>query len=319
MTSPEGHPISGLNPPQNTPKTAASSPRLTAINTHNQDVADAFSDYVNNMNGRPLSESIWAPGSTRYKHSMLSGARSANVLTSVNAVKLDSAVNDTFDRMTFKAADSHHKNDENIIGEQNIHSLFSKAPPSFVNKCSLLDVQNKTSDEDLEPSAHAETVDKDQAKVNRASEKELANTAHTDRVEKENNASSTSKAYLPPHLRAIRDSSQKPVKTETNPSPHLRAIRDSSRKPVKTETNPSTIITGSVDAKPLTDAPSRSEDLEHEIFFNTWPKLEERSRPGEFRRTFVLLWVLTHKQPPRCERSSSKTSLAARQLRSLLH
>ncbi len=268
-------------PPQNTPKLAAS----TATNTHNQEVADAFSDYVNNMNGRPLSESIWAPGSTNYKPSMLSGARSANVLTPVNSVQLDPAVNDTFDRMTFKAANCRHKNDENIIGDQNTRSLFSKAPPSFVNKRSLLadkiyedkedDSLTKTSDKDLEPSAHTETAETDQAKANRASEKE-------------NNA------YLPPHLRAPRGSSQKPDqkpgKTETKPSrpeglspvvpskpaasgpPHLLAIRGSSQKPVKTETNPSH----------PEDAPSQSEDLEHETFFNTWPKLE-RSRPGEFR------------------------------------
>ncbi len=236
-TSPSPH-ISGIKPPQNTPKTAAS----TAIDTHNQIVSAAFSDYVNSMNGRPLSESIWAPGSTR-KPSMLTGARSANVLTPVNAVQLDPAVNNTFDRMTSKAADSHHKL-----------------------------------------------------------------------------ASSTSKADLPPHLRAIQGSSQKPVKTEglspvvpSKPAasgpPHLRAIRGSSQKPVKTEglspvvpSKPaasgsakdavrvatigveSKIITGSADKKPLADAPSQSEDLEHEIFFNTWPKLEERSRPGEFRQ-----------------------------------
>ena len=73
--------ISGLTAPQNTPKTLAWSPFPTAIDLHNQHVADAFSDYVNALIGRPLSESIWAPGSARRKPSMLSGKSSGTYIS----------------------------------------------------------------------------------------------------------------------------------------------------------------------------------------------------------------------------------------------
>lgn len=83
---PEAHPkpspnLSGLTAPQNTPKTFPWSPQLTATNLHNQHVADAFSDYVNAMIGRPLSESIWAPGFARRKPSMLNGAPSGTYIS----------------------------------------------------------------------------------------------------------------------------------------------------------------------------------------------------------------------------------------------
>ena len=49
---------------------------------------------------------MWAPRSARYKPSTLSGARSANVLTPSKAVKPNPATNETFDRMSFRAADN---------------------------------------------------------------------------------------------------------------------------------------------------------------------------------------------------------------------
>lgn len=76
--------ISGLAAPQNTPATAASSPHLTAYeatNLHNQHVADAFSDCLSTMIGRPLSESIWAPGSARRKPPMLGGTPSGTYIS----------------------------------------------------------------------------------------------------------------------------------------------------------------------------------------------------------------------------------------------
>lgn len=297
--------ISGITAPQNTPKTAVSSPHLTNMNTHNQDVADAFSDFVNNMNGRPLSESMWAPGSTRDKPSMRSGARSAKFLTPVKTLEPNPAINDTFDRMSFKAADADHRAGKNLIGEHNTQSLFSKAPPSFVNKLSLLptkihgdkvdDVQVKPeaeSDENLKPSAHTESVEKVQAKASRANEEKLSNIAYTDRVKEESDVSSTSKAYMPPHLRATRGSSQNSVKTETNLSyaedispvvTSKTADSDAAKDAIRAATNgvESKIITDSADTKPLTDVSAQSESLEHQTFFKTWPKLEERSRPGK--------------------------------------
>lgn len=181
LTSPEPHPkpsphISGLKAPHNTPKTAASSPRLAAVNINNEDVAEAFSDYVNNMDGRPLSDSIWAPGSARYKPSVLSGARSTTVLTPIKAVEPDPSINDTFHRMSFKAADFDHKVGGSLIGDRITQSLFSKAPPSFVNTSSVLadkvhggkaiDVQAKpevSSDELFEPSQKPTSSDQNPA------------------------------------------------------------------------------------------------------------------------------------------------------------
>ena len=140
-TSPEEVPkpspyLGGLKAPHNSPnspKTAASSPRLTVGNTHNEDVAEALSDYVNTLDGLPLSESMWAPGSAAYKSSRLSGGRSTRALTPIKAVEPNPAVNDTFDRMSFKAADPDYKVGKNLIGDHITSSLFTNAPPSCVN------------------------------------------------------------------------------------------------------------------------------------------------------------------------------------------
>ena len=382
MTSPEAHPkpsprISGLTAPHNTPKTAASSPRLTAADLHNQDVADAFSDYVNNMNGRPLSESIWAPGSARQKPSMLSGARTAKVLTPIKAVESNPAINDTFKRMSFKAADPDDTVGENLIGDRVTLSMFSKVPPSYVNnKFTLLaDKVGKdegvivqatpqaSSDEDFETSSPIDTDKKLQSKNIEANKKDFDTPALTNTVKKENDPPSISKSYLPPHLRATQGSSKKSVsstrapaqdtnKTSSSESSKTSSSSDqnlaSSKSTVKTETglaylegfprevtskviNPSPVkntVRGTMynveskvtispaGAKTSTDTSSVSEDLEHKTFFNAWPKLEERSRPGMFRHIFLFQWLLTRKQPPRYARSSSKTSLVTRQLRS---
>ncbi|KAF6224921.1 hypothetical protein HO133_010115 [Letharia lupina] len=320
QTSPDPHPkpsphISGLTAPYNTPKTAASSPRLPAVNNHNQDVADAFSDYVNNMHGRPLSESMWAPPSARYKPSMPRGAPATKVLTSINAIEPNPAMNDTFHRMSFKAADPNHKVGENLIGDHVTQSLFSKTSPSSVNKSSLL-VEKIPEDK----------VDDVLVKPEAASDEAFESPAHTDVVEKENDAHSTSKAYLPPHLRTVRDSSQKsdfstrvpaqkadefsPSKSsptapssDQNPAPSESTVEAETTAPcpgglspdvtskaadsntVKDAVRAATtgvepqVITGPVGAKPLKGA-SESENLEHKTFFNAWPELEERSKPG---------------------------------------
>lgn len=201
LTSPEPHPkpsphISGLTAPNNTPKTAASSPRLAASNTHNEDVSEAFSDYVNSMDGRPLSDSIWAPGSARYKPSVLSGSRSTRLLTPIKPVELIPSINDTFDRMSFKAADPDHRVDENLIGDRVTHSIFSKAPPSFVNKFSVLadrlhgdevdNVQAKSkaaSDEHFEPSTHTDMIKNVQFKTDGAGKEDSKIALNTDKSE----------------------------------------------------------------------------------------------------------------------------------------
>ena len=287
-TSPETQPkpspqISGLKAPHNTPKTATSSPRLLAANTHNEDIAETISDCVNTMHGRPpLSECIWAPGSARYKPSMLSEARSSAVLTPIRAVEPNPAINDTFDRMSFKAAESDNKVDGNLIGDHITRSLFSKAPPS----------ENK--------------VDEVQAKPEATSHGDFEPPTHTETATEQNEAPSALKAYVPPHLRATRSSSQQSDSSTRVPV----AVKDATKGAAPK------LITGPVSAKPL-KGESEGEDLERMTVFRTWPKQEERSRPGMFPQFFpssAATRLLTHTQRPRYGRLSSKISLVARPL-----
>ncbi|CAD6570474.1 MAG: hypothetical protein ASARMPREDX12_003640 [Alectoria sarmentosa] len=280
LTSPEPHPkpsphISGLTAPNNTPKTATSSPRLAASNTHNEDVSEAFSAYVNSMDGRPLSDSIWAPGSARYKPSVLSGYRSTRLLTPIKTVELIPSINDTFDRMSFKAADPDYRVDENLIGDRVTHSIFSKAPPSFVNKFSVLadrlhgdevdNVQAKSkaeSDEHFESSAHADLIKNVQFKTNGAVKEDSKIALCTDKSEevqakgdrKGIDVPSTSTAYVPPHLRGSGTQAPVPKLKHSDemfpaamrfiPSKSSQTPSDSDQNPtssefaVKTETNP---------------------------------------------------------------------------------
>ena len=314
LTSPEAHPkpsphFSGLRAPFNTPKTAASSPRLAAANTHNEDVADAFSQYVSTANSRPLSESMWAPGSARYRSSMLSGVRSTNVLTPVKAVEHNPAINDTFDRMSFKVADPNHEIGKNLIGDRVIRSATSEPPDSFANHISVRadkayeekvdDVVqrklDKASDESLKVPARTETVEKVQEvhfKSDRLSKKDLTATLSAEGVGKENAAPSTPKADLPPHLRATRISSQKPITTETK-MPRFEGLgsdvtaKIANTGSIKGATNGDEpkVTTGPGTTKARPGRSSEIEDLEHKATFDAWPVSEERSRPGEFSKT----------------------------------
>lgn len=289
LISPEAHPkpsphISGLKAPFNTPKTAASSPRLSAANTHNEDVAEAFSDYVNTLNTRPLSDSMWAPGSARYKPSILSGARSTNVLTPIKAVEPNPAINDTFDRMSFKVADPDPKTSDSLIGGHVTRRKRTsiEPPPSFTNQFSVLADKTqegeiddaveakfeKASDEVFETPAQIQAATKAQkspVKTDRADQEGFPDTAPTEGVGKENDAPSTPKGDLPPHLRAKRIPSQKPIKTEAKAA---------------TDGNEPKVTPGLAGTKPLKGAESQDEDLEHKAIFTAWPTSEERSRPG---------------------------------------
>lgn len=287
LISPEAHPkpsphVSGLKAPFNTPKTAASSPRLSAANTHNEEVAEAFSDYVNTLNTRPLSDSMWAPGSARYKHSILSGARSTNVLTPIKAVEPNPAINDTFDRMSFKVADPDPKTSESLIGGHVTRRTSIEPPPSFTNQFSVL--ADKTQEGEIDGAVEAKfqkasdavfqtpaqiqaatKAQKSPVKTDRADQEGFPDTAPTEGVGKENDAPSTPKGDLPPHLWAKRISSQKPIKTEA------KAAMDG---------NEPKVTPGLAGTKPLKGAESKDEDLEHKAIFTAWPTSEERSRPG---------------------------------------
>ena len=296
---PKPSPHSGLRAPVNSPKTAASSPRLTAANTHNEDVGDAISDYIKGINSSPLSESMWAPRSARYKPSTLSGARSANVLTPIKAVEPNPATNETFDRMSFKAADPDHETSENLIGE---HVALSMAtvPANNTRGAKVDDVVHaksaKASDEAFKALSQNETVaniQSDQVKPVRVSEEDLADTAPDEGVGKENTAPSTPKANLPPHLRASRVSSQQSIKAETKVPSSEELGPDVTSTIASTgsikNTQATTVgdekamdSTGPARTKALTDPSPEKEDLEHKAVFNAWPALEERRRPGMF-------------------------------------
>ena len=290
--------LAGLKAPHNTPKTAASSPRLMAVNAHNEDVAEALSDYVSTLDGRSLSDSMWAPGSAGYKSSKLSGRRSTSNFSPVKFVEPDPAINDTFDRMSFKAADPDHKIGKSLIGDHNTKNLFSNAQPSFVNKFSLLEnksldgkaegVQEKSevSDEEIEPAAHYDSATKTQSGTDGASTMDLK--PQTDTITGgDTDAPSPSKAKVAPHLRAMRASSQKSDSSTSVPTPKTSERQPS--EPLQTPQlpvpNPPVIDTEAkataspVSAQPLKDK-SVNEDLEHKTFFNAWPKLEARDKPG---------------------------------------
>ena len=312
FTSSESHPkpsphVSGLKAPYNTPKNAPSSPRMMAMNTHNEEVGKALSEYVKNMDSRPLSESIWAPSSTHYKSSTLGGERSLKFLTPVKAVEPNPAINDTFDRMSFKAADLDQKPGENLIGDHLTRSLRSKAsatvsqPSVLVEKVHGDKVDNfdqakldHMSCEDFKPATEAvQKAQKAQIKSDEVVKANSPYTIHSNIIGKENKAPPANKAGVPPHLRAVGSSNQQLIKTETPPTgPEVLDLVARSKVvdpgPVKDLPRTATngvkikITTGSTGMKPLAEPSSMKEDLEHKMVFNAWPKQEGRSKEGMF-------------------------------------
>lgn len=134
--SPDAHPLpsphfSGLQAPQNTPYTGPASPLAMPahLRKHNEDVGEAIADYVQNMDGKPLSESYWAPKNVAARAAAAPGGSSASskILTPTNIVTPNPAINDSFERMSFKAADSDDKVDGHIFGDRITRSAFSNA------------------------------------------------------------------------------------------------------------------------------------------------------------------------------------------------
>ena len=125
MTSP---PVSGVRPPQNTPKTTPASPRVIPARTYDDELAEVshvISTIVGTMDTKPLWQSMWAPKSSEYHRSSL-GAFStpSRDLTPVSVVEANPAINDSFTRMSFKAADSDHEIGRSLIGEH----LYKPSP-----------------------------------------------------------------------------------------------------------------------------------------------------------------------------------------------
>ena len=130
ITSPH---VSGLRP-QNTPKTTPASPRVSPGRTYDDELADVshvVSTIVGTLDTKPLSQSIWAPKSGEYHRSSL-GAFStpSRDLTPVRVVEANPAINDSFTRMSFKAADSDHEIGRPLIGEH----LYKSPPPKSASK-----------------------------------------------------------------------------------------------------------------------------------------------------------------------------------------
>ncbi len=230
-TSPSSHPhpspaISGLRAPVNSPQVHASSPQFARGNTHDEDVGAALAWFVQNLNGRSLSESMWAPKNGKYAPSPLRGSQvpSSNVrppggsgscapskdLTPVNVVQPNPAINDSFSRMTFRAADSDRRVSDDIIGERNVRpSTASRAVSSGIRPSQNTFAPLGTpEDNDMSQPASSPTS----ATFTRAAAPSIVQNGIivTDFAEKkENISSSTPKtAWVPPHLRGKNRTSQ---------------------------------------------------------------------------------------------------------------
>ena len=131
MTSPH---VSGLRPPQNTPKTNPASPRVSPARSYDDELAEVshvVSTIMGTLDTKPLSQSIWAPKSSEYHRSSLSAFSTATRdLTPVRVVEANPAINDSFTRMSFKAADSDHEIGRPLIGEY----LYKPSPSKSASK-----------------------------------------------------------------------------------------------------------------------------------------------------------------------------------------
>lgn len=131
MTSP---PVSGVRPPQNTPKTTPASPRVISVRTYDDELAEVshvISTIVGTLDTKPLSQSIWAPKSGEYHLSSLSPfSTPSRDLTPVRVVEANPAIKDSFTRMSFKVADSDHEIGRPLIGEH----LYKSSPSKSASK-----------------------------------------------------------------------------------------------------------------------------------------------------------------------------------------
>lgn len=176
-----------------TPKTGPTSPDLNAPCTNNEDVSEALYDYFTNLQGmKPLSESIWAPKNIQAtrQRSLLNGPRMpprtpAPNMTAVSVVQPNPDINDTFTRLSFKAADHDYKAD--AFGDRVESSSSSSKIASQGNRFDILATSESSDKNDVSsPSASA-------GKENRSLSTPVA---------EENVTSSITKpSYLPPHLR----------------------------------------------------------------------------------------------------------------------
>lgn len=102
----------------------------THVAEHNGEVSVALSEFVNNMQGKPLSDSYWAPANVAARAAATARGGAPAIprnLTPTSIVTPNPAINDTFERMSFRAADHDHKIGGNIFGDRNTRSALSNA------------------------------------------------------------------------------------------------------------------------------------------------------------------------------------------------
>ena len=200
--------VGGLRPPHDTPFPRPLSPLNVPSphedhTEHNLEVGGALQNFVKNLKGRPLEDSFWAPGGSGYRASPLSESRppsqpSSRNLMSTRLVTPGPATNDSFERMSFKAADHDNKVGVNIFGDHLTRSTRSVSAT----------LQSKKSPAASSPSTVATTPP------------HLRNTS--------------SAKYLPVEPTALREKTNSPLPSGDNASskndlvlPHIRTTKSS--------------------------------------------------------------------------------------------
>lgn len=295
-----------------------SSPRFAPENTHDEDVGAALAWYVQNLEGgRSLNDSIWAPKISKQNSSPLRESRlpsssvtptrrseQSNGLVPVDVVRPNPAINESFSRMSFRAADSDRKIDDNIIGERNIRPAV---PPEGLPSQTIIGSPGDSLRQNtLVPASAAPAIIRTQPPEAAIPAQTTISgigkddVVATDLGKEKENISSTSPPEtekVPPHLRRNKEILQTSQDFLTGPS-------DEVTKPSKKDSNTTVQRSSIMPAKPPQASPQKkpvqvspvpapnkpakaavdtedTEDRQDQIYFKSWGKLEERKRPCE--------------------------------------
>ena len=275
--------VSGLRPPQNTPKTNPASPRVSPGRSYDDELADVshvVSTIVGTLDTKPLSQSIWAPKSGEYHRSSLSAfSTPSRDLTPVRVVEANPAINDSFTRMSFKAADSDDEIGRPLIGE---HLYKSHPPKSASKQIKSIPSRSKKLEAEIVPIADRGFVKASHSAENgsptlRADGNKVRFQASpspdtpkpltfSNLIQKESAASPNArKSSLPPHIRIASNSSQATIGSsiaqstglDTEPPPTIsapRTVSDGSQKNSSTSGHTDQATIGSNQQVPTTTA-----------------------------------------------------------------
>ena len=284
--SPKIHPVTsplltGLQAPHNTPRTVPASPRTGPRQTHDEDVGDALYNFVQGIQGLPLSESIWAPRSAKYQPSPLGGSPSKS-LTTVRAVEANPAINDSFARMSFKAADSDYE-----VGDPLGKSPSNDDEGKGTSPSKKENVELRPKDTAVPP--HLRTPDKLPRPVPKSLIEQMSESVNQLAGKKSGSEPirpDTIENRSLPEL-AVDFSEAPPSSSRGGPVPQESTSATtrlpSLASPVKA-TSPGT-------TKPTEKTPApigEPQNLEKELYFKKWPKTEQRDRPGKALRPYPL-------------------------------